>query len=180
MEAEAERNAHDNACGCNECEMNLFNGEADEDNDGGASVLAAWKKSVHKARINKALFQVRDGEVWIRSWLQRDRDYEAKRAREAAELQARKDAYVHIEGTSPWLEYGEVPASLRSRLLEVPGVEGVAAVQSAPTKPIACVVAVKWSFPELNEAQRDAHFRLILQAYGFADCTAKEVTLVSA
>jgi len=181
MEREAERRAeeHDDACDCSRCASSLFDGECDEDNDGGAAKRAAWKTRVAQVRVGKALHKMRESEQWISSWLRRVREWCAKIAADKAALEATKRAYVHVPGTSTWLKYGLVPPETRKELLLVTGVKQVDTLCAGPGLPIACRLHVAWPLPHLNDARREGHFRLLLQASGFASTTADDVMLTT-
>lgn len=170
---------HDDACDCNQCERDLFDGECDENHDGGEQVRTEWRARVAKAKVAKAFITLNDGEAFVRTELKRIRDYTDKVAREKAAYEKAKAEYVHVEGTSSWLKYGMVPSALRRQLMKVPGVKDVRAETNAIGGAKMCVLSVEWPYPDLSGARKEAHFRVLLAQEGFNPCTKAEVHLVT-
>jgi hypothetical protein len=173
-QSDDEDRRHDAACDCSECESALFEGEVDENNDGGALVRAEWKERVKRAKVDKALKALESREAYLRNYVNRMKSFRQKAAREAAEFEAKKKAYVHVNGTSSWLEFGMVPAGRRHRLLKIPGVKEVDTVTKEGGI-IVCRLHITWPVADLDELRREAHFRMLLEQEGEKPCTPNEV-----
>jgi hypothetical protein len=171
---------HGGACDCDHCHRMAFEGEADENNDGGRQATAEWRARVATAKSAKALATLQRNETWIRDFVKRAHDYRAKVARDAADFEARKKAYVHVEGTSTLLEYGMVPRSLCEKLKRFDGIKHVD-TETLPTGAVMCRIHVEWPTYDriMSNEQREEHFRILLRQEGISKNPDMDVTFVT-
>jgi hypothetical protein len=174
-----EETNHELSCGCKQCESDLFAGEADENNDGGAQVLQEWKKNVIQARLEKAKCDLEASERFVVDFLKAQNKFQDFMKKKQEYWETLKKNYVHVNGTSSWLKYGIVTDSLRSSLVKLPGVEIVDTLTYEDGR-IMCRIYVKWPFPSMNDLQREEHFRQFLSLMKFENADESNVVIVGA
>jgi hypothetical protein len=170
---------HDDACDCNDCRDSFFEGECDENNDGGVQATREWREGVARAKVKKAIATLRSKEQFILDCMKRYKDYREKIAREAQELADKKKAYVHVEGTSALLSFGMVPKFLERKLLGIPGIKDVDVI-AVDKSQLRCRLHVEWP-PEdqLEPSKRDAYMRVLLQQEGIAESTSADIVIAT-
>jgi len=167
-------------CGCDTCESFVFaEREVDEDHDNGEGVRKEWKEKVHQARIDEAISKIETSERWIRNYIDRDHQFRLNGKRQREILEERKRTYVHVKGTSKWLEYGHVSDCKEQELFKLKEVKKVDTVTDKDTGVITCRLHIQWPIVSSDLVKLDAHYREVLSMSGFRECTPQNVKLVT-